>query len=138
MRLPKKDRPFGDVDLSAFSDIAFLLIIFFVLTTTFVQYQGIGTEIPDSTSDPEQKQEWELPTVSLTADQLFLNERETGIRELRRELLGMKLSERVEEERAIIVESAPDVRFERYFQVVSAISRAGGILALVEGGEGES
>lgn len=138
MRLRKKNREVGDVDISAFSDIAFLLIIFFVLTTTFVRHMGIGADIPDSTSDPEMKREHELPTISLTREGVFLNERAIDIEALRRELRQMKLPEKAEEERAVIVESAPDVEFERYFKVVSAISAAGGILALVEGDGEES
>lgn len=132
MRLARKPRRPGDIDVTSFSDIAFLMIIFFVLTTTFTRQMGATISIPSSTSDPQQKSEGEFPTINLSRDRLLLDESAVTMDELRQRLGAMKLGERKEAERFVVLESTPDVEFERYFQIVTAISKAGGILALVE------
>lgn len=132
MKLPRKSRPSANLDLPSFSDMAFLLIIFFMLTSQFVDRIGTKTTIPSSTSNPEDKPEKELPSISLTADRVLWNEQEVTLDELRRRLNEMNLPQREEDKRIIVVESAPDVKYERYYRVVTAVSHAGGVLALVE------
>ena len=132
MRLQRKSKPIGDVDVTAFSDLAFLLIVFFVLTTTFVRPFGAALTIPSSTSDPERKQEEEFPTINIGAEQLLLNEQEMTMEALRDALLEMELGKKADDKRFVVVDTAPDVGFQRYYRVVTAIARAGGILAIVE------
>ncbi len=136
MKLARKDKPSGDVDLTAFSDLAFLLIVFFVLTTTFIRPQGVSLAIPSKTTDPENVPQQEIPTVHLTEERVVFENRPTTIEGLRQRLFDMKLPDREEKDRMIILEPSPGVSFERYFIVVTAISRAGGILAIVEYDEG--
>lgn len=136
MLVKRKIRPFGDVDVTSFSDLAFLLIIFFILTTTFVQPMGSRLSIPAGTSDPNQKSQKETPTVNLSEEKILFEKDEVSLPQLRAKLEGMNLREQKDEARIIILDCAQDVRFERYFQIVTAISQAGGILALVEGEEG--
>ena len=53
MKLPRRTKQAADVDLVAFADVAFLLIIFFILTTTFVKNQGQLLEMPSASSGPK-------------------------------------------------------------------------------------
>lgn len=135
MKLTRKGKPTGDIDITAFADIAFLLIIFFILTTTFTRLMGSRITIPSGTSDQEKKPEEKAPTVGLTRERILFNEDEMTLDQLRGKLMKMGLSSREEDQRIIILESAPDVRFERYYQVITAISSADGVLALVEHAE---
>jgi biopolymer transport protein ExbD len=135
MKVARKPRPLGDIDVTSFSDIAFLLIIFFVLTTTFVKTMGLAVIIPSSTQDPAKKADGDYPTVILTADSMQFMEKDVTMTQLRERLADMKLSEKKEEGRFIVLESAPEVSYDRYFEVVTAISKQGGILALAEATE---
>jgi biopolymer transport protein ExbD len=132
MKIARKPRPFGDIDVTSFSDIAFLLIIFFVLTTTFVKTMGLAVVIPSSTQDPAKKSEGEYPTLVLTAETMQFQDKEISMDQLREKLADMKLPEKKEEQRFIVLESAPEVSYDRYFEVVTAISKLGGILAIAE------
>lgn len=136
MLVKRKIRPFGDVDVTSFSDLAFLLIIFFILTTTFVQPMGSRLTIPAGTSDPNQKSQKETPTINLSEDKILFEKDEISMAQLRAKLQGMNLREQKEEARVVVLDCSQDVRFDRYFQVVAAVSQAGGILALVEAEEG--
>lgn len=132
MKLARKPRKIGDIDVTSFSDLAFLLIIFFVLTTTFSRPMGAGIAIPSRTSDPEKKSSDEQPTINVSKDVLLLNKDEVTMGELRRKLKELKLPDRAEAQRIVILESAADVPYQRYFEVVTAVAGAGGVLALVE------
>ncbi|MBM4031608.1 MAG: biopolymer transporter ExbD, partial [Planctomycetes bacterium] len=48
----RKQRPFFEPEVTSFADIAFLLIIFFILTTTFVVPAGQKLDIPAASADP--------------------------------------------------------------------------------------
>ena len=67
MRIVRKLKPTPDVDPVAFSDVAFLLIIFFILTTTFVRSTGNVLELPSGTRDAQPREEKTL-TIFLKQD----------------------------------------------------------------------
>lgn len=137
MKLAKKSKKFGEVDITAFADIAFLLIIFFVLTTTLMKPVGAPITIPSGTSDPDRKPDKEPPTINLSPNEILFKEEAVTFDELRAKLIEMKLANLPEAERIIVLDSAPDVAFQRYFRVVTSISKAGGVLALLEQGKEE-
>jgi len=131
--LRQRVRPAVEFNVGAFADIAFLLIIFFILTTTFIKPEGNRLRIPSGVSDPSAKAE-KQPTVNLSATGIHWGERDErlSLDELRGVLLRMDLAARRPERRIVILNSAPDVPFQRYFEVVMAIHGADGVLALVE------
>jgi len=137
MKLARKAKAAGDVDLTSFSDLAFLLIVFFILTTTFVRPQGASLSIPAKTEDPDDAPQEEIPTIYLYTDRVIFENRPSTLDRVRSRLFEMRLHERPEEDRVIILEPAPDVIFEDYYRIVTAIAEAGGILAIVEQAEGE-
>lgn len=132
MRLARPTKARGDVDVTSFSDLAFLLIVFFVLTTTFLRPQGANVSIPSQTNDPEQKPKHEPPTINISADKLLLDGKSITMEDLRTRLFAMNLDKAEDDRKTVILDSSPDVPFHRYFRVVTAVSKAGGILAILE------
>ena len=59
--------------MGAFSDIAFLLIIFFVLTTTFAKFQGTTVNLPSGAEGESEENEKQI-TVVLDAGKIHLND----------------------------------------------------------------
>jgi len=133
MRFKRRPRQESDIDVTSFSDIAFLLIIFFILTTTFVKPAGRQLNIPSGTNDPAKKEQKQL-TVILSPGEIRYGEqgRILTIDQLRETLHREKLPQRPDDQRIVVVESKIDVPYDEYFQVVMAISRAGGVLGLLE------
>ena len=137
-RLGKKRQ--GDIspDLTSFSDIANLLIIFFILTTSLVRPFGRQMDMPSSTKPPDQQQKTDdTPTVRVTADKLLLckgekDEKELSMNELRAELWRRNFPSLPESKRSVVVETANEVPYQRYYQVVTAIAAAGGVVAILE------
>jgi len=133
VRLRRRTRAQHGIDLSAFADVAFLLIIFFILTTTFVKPAGNKLQIPAGAPDPSKRETKQL-TISLSASEIHYGPRgeEMALDELRAALLREDFKAKKPDKRIVILDSAPDVPYELYFQVVMAIANADGVLALIE------
>lgn len=123
------------------SDISFLLIIFFILTTTLAKPTGRAVDIPSASPPDQQKQTQDkTPTINVLADRILFaigqqdgNGTEISMPELKGELIKQAFATRPEKERMVVVEVADDVDWDRYFKVVTMIAETGGIVALVEG-----
>ena len=127
----RKQRRDSEVPVSAFSDIAFLLIIFFILATTLVQVSGVITEIP-SGEQAQTQQEDETPTVRLEGDRVVLGEKRVDMKELRRRLTNMKLHQKTGDAKVVLLEASGNVTYQNYFDVMASISAAGGVTAILQ------
>lgn len=133
MKIARKVRGNAELDVTAFSDIAFLLIIFFILTTTFVKPFGQNLDIPSGTSDAAKKDQSQL-TIVLRNGQILFGEKgeQLDVDILRERLKRQEFRKKAPDQRMVLVECAKDVPYEDYFEVVTAIAHAGGVLALLE------
>jgi len=129
----RKQRRDSEVPVSAFSDIAFLLIIFFILATTLVQISGVITEIPSGKqAEAQREEEDETPFVRLEGDRVLLGEKHVEMDELRRRLKLMKLDQKTGDGKVILLEASGDVTYQSYFDVMASISAAGGVTAILQ------
>ena len=67
MKIKRRNRPSSEIPAASMSDIAFLLIIFFMLTTVFSQEQGLKYQLPDSTKEVS----LESKNIEITVDKNF-------------------------------------------------------------------
>jgi biopolymer transport protein ExbD len=120
-------------EVTSFADIAVLLIIFFILTTTFVVPAGNRLEIPSATQDPAKSQQ-KPPTVTLAGSDIMYGPRgdRISLEGLRRQLLAENFKAKPPDRRIVVVTSRPDVAYQLYFDVVMAITDAEGVLAIIE------
>ena len=137
-RIGKKRAGSIEPDLTSFSDIANLLIIFFILTTTLARPWGRQVDMPGSSKPPEQQQQnGDTPTVNIMRDRLTVAEKEGGegkeltMDEFRQYLYQRDFPSKDEQHRSVALETSPDVPYERYYQVVTAIAAAGGVVAIL-------
>ncbi len=113
------------------SDIALLLLIFFVLTTEFIVQRSLPTELPSITKEKEEASE-DLITVVVHDDFLYLNEERIKLNNLA-PFLAAKLADRAKpEDRAVILDGKAAVRYERIVQAANEIKRAGGIVTMMK------
>lgn len=139
----KRKEGLVDIDLNSLTDISFLLLMFFILATTFIKPAGEQLNIP-SGAPGESGESDKSYTINLSANEIRIGSSEGSgdvvtIEVLRDKLLAEKFPEKPEGKRIVILDSKPDVGFQSYFEVVSAIAQSGGVLALLEskGGGGE-
>lgn len=134
MAFRKKVRETPDIDVGAFSDIAFLLIIFFILTTTFEKFMGNTVDIPSGAPGTESSED-KQNTIIMDANKIHFNEEEKNLSivELQLKLNSLKLGTQTDNmKKMILVESSDTVIYDSYFKVINAIAEAGGILAIID------
>lgn len=125
-----------DLPVSSFSDIAFLLIIFFILVTSLEQFAGFQASLPAGDQSAEQVDAEEMPTVKVHDSRITLNEETVSAEQLFQRLAAMNLAERAsDEDRIVIIEASGRVPYQVYYEVMAAISGAGGVIAIVQEGD---
>ena len=139
----RKKTPLTDLEVGSFSDIAFLLIIFFILTTQIVRLQGKMINIPSGSESKseEQKDEKKQMMIHLTSgNKIMVNDDQTPVtlESLKNLLLDQNfMACEKPEDRFVILEATHDVNYDLYFKVVMMIDDCGGILAVMEAPEPE-
>lgn len=131
MAKERRKRREVDVPVAAFSDIAFQLIIFFIVAATLVQITGTLTEIP-SGEKAQAKEEKETPTVKLQGDRVLFNDKHVEMNDLRRRLADLKLHQKTDDEKVVLLEASGNVTYQTYFDVMASISAAGGVTAILQ------
>ena len=72
MNLSSRRRDDPEINLTSLIDVVLLLLVFFMITTSFVRESSIGIRLPEAASS-EQMTEFEIPmTVSVTAEGTYL------------------------------------------------------------------
>lgn len=119
------------VPTDSFSDIAFLLIIYFLVATTIVKVKSITSDLPAGEKST-QVQSDKTPIVNLRGAEVFFNDKRVEISELNERLAALDLPNKNADKRVIMLESAKGTLYEIQFKVLASISANGGVVALVE------
>jgi biopolymer transport protein ExbD len=126
----RKERAEPAIPIDSFSDIAFLLIVFFMVATTLSQLAGVKTQIPSgakSDAPPEK-----TTMLNLHDQEISLNDEKLELAQLQERLTAMNLKAKTGNDKIILVETTGAVPYQRYFEVVTMITAAGGAIAMVE------
>ncbi len=121
----------ADIPTGSFADIAFLLIIFFFVATSLIQLQGFTTDIPSGEKSEQTEQQETTPTIQIQDTQLLFNDAKISLRNLRRKLFGLNLDEAEGEDKVVLLEATGTVPYQLYYDVMAAISKAGGMVGII-------
>jgi biopolymer transport protein ExbD len=133
MKRPKKEKKNRDMAIptDSFSDIAFLLIIYFLVATTLIKVKSITADLPAGEKSTQAQSE-KTPIINLRGEEVFFNDKKTSMKELNERLAALELAKQEAEKRVIMLESAQGTPYENYFQALAAISAHDGVVAIVE------
>ncbi|MBI1337215.1 MAG: hypothetical protein GC164_09670 [Phycisphaera sp.] len=126
----KKHRE-SEIPVGSFSDIAFLLIIYFMVATTLVKVKSITADLPTGQKQPQAQLD-KTPTVNLRGSEVYFNDNKLTLDELNKRLDALDLSDKPGDKRVVMLESSDETPYELYFKTLAAISANGGVVALVE------
>lgn len=113
-------KPRASMDISPLLDVAFLLLIFFAVTTTFLEDSGLDLELPESSTAAPTEQASAVVTVNAEGAITFRGE-SLSVEEL--ESMVRDLS--AEELRRITMRVDTGVDFGSVVRVFDALRRAG-------------
>lgn len=126
----KKHRS-GEIPTGSFSDIAFLLIIYFLVATTLVKVKTITADLPSGEKSAETESD-KTPIVNLRGAEIFLNDKKVSIEDLDARLAALELGEKEPAGRVVMLESAKGTPYGNYFKALASISANDGVVAIVE------
>lgn len=86
MAFLRKKRESPRVDLTPMVDVVFLLLIFFMISTTFVETPGISVKLPESSSQQRPQEIKEVKVYLSKEGDIFLGQDPVAMAELRQRL----------------------------------------------------
>ena len=118
MALKSRNKVTPNFNMSSMTDIVFLLLIFFMLTSTLVSPNALKLLLPNSKSKTLEKQ-----TISISIDKdinFYIDENQVDITELETRLINILSSEL---EPAIILHSDKSVEIEHVVKIMDIAYR---------------
>lgn len=111
----------SDIDLTPMLDVVFIMLIFFIVTASFVKEAGIDVNKPDATTAVVKEQANILVGID-SRNQIWINKRQVDPRSVRANI------ERLHAENpqgTVVIQADRDSRNERLVQVMDAAREAG-------------
>ena len=121
---------------SSFSDIAFLLIIYFLIATTLQSMRGFVTDLP--AGEKSQTKTEQATSITIVDGYINVNDDRVTADEMRRRLRELKLREKSGDQKVVLLEAIGDADYQTYYDVMAAISEAGGAIGIVRQAKGAS
>ena len=126
----KRGQVLIDPPASASSDIAFILIIFFLVCASVQPETGLGQNLPRTEAKEQEKEQSKNLEVSITPTSVVLNGSPMQLPEFSEKLTAALAAKTREADRVVVVKSASDTPYDQWIRVSQAIDIAGGILTL--------
>lgn len=115
----KKKRALLTPDLTPLIDVVFLLLIFFIVSSTFNKYGSIKVELPTSTMESVKEEENEALEIIIDKDnRYFINYKEDKKREVTFEELDSYLISGV---KSVAITGDKNLKYQNIIDVVSKV-----------------
>jgi biopolymer transport protein ExbD len=126
----KRGKLLVDPPASASSDIAFILIIFFLVCAAVQPETGIAQILPKTEEKTEKQEQSKNIEVSITPNSIILNGSPLKLNEFPLKLNAALSKKTRDEDRIVTVKSAPNTPYPLWIKISQVIEQAGGILTL--------
>ena len=130
MRQKKRREFLIESPASATGDIAFNLIVFFLVCASVQPDSGRKQTIPKSETIEEEQKQTENLKVDLTRTTIAVNSEPVPIDKLKAYIEKKLEAKTTPEDRVVVVQSKKDVPYHHWIQATSSIEDAGGIITL--------
>lgn len=118
-----------DINISPLIDMVFILLIFFIVTTVFVEEQGVTVDKPEPSGKPLTEIKTLIITVSGTGQVLYEG-REVGVTGVGALVRQFAARSRSTEPETVIIEVADKSQSGLIVRVIDQIQIAGGLASL--------
>lgn len=127
----------NEIDLTPMLDVVFIMLIFFIVTASFVKEEGIAPNVPPQVDKPVDPDEPQNILVRISADnQIWFFEKEGERRVDSRSIRSVIERARAENPKAsVIIQASPKADTGTYVIVADAAQEAGSTPVLIPGKE---
>jgi biopolymer transport protein ExbD len=126
----KRGKMLIDPPASASSDIAFTLIIFFLVCAAVQPETGLSQILPKTEEQAEKRDQSKNIEVTITPTSIVLNGSPLQLPAFSQRISAALKQKTRETDRIVVVKSSPDTPYPLWIAVSQAIEQAGGILTL--------
>ena len=130
MRVARTTKLMVEPPSSATGDIAFNLIVFFLVCASVQPDTGRRQSIPSSETVEEESKQTENIEVALTRTAVLVNGDVTAASRLLSRMKALLAGKSRPEDKVVVVKSEPDTPYSHWIFVTSVIEDAGGIVTL--------
>lgn len=123
MQFRRRLKPNAVVDLVPMIDVVFQLVVFFMVSSTFVMTPGISLDLPQSTSSEPVVMTRLVVTVG-GEDEIYLNRERYDLQGLNGALADLDGDEE-EALRSVVIEGDKDVSYDLMVRVLDVLRRNG-------------
>ena len=123
MVFKRRLKPVATVDLIPMIDVIFQLVVFFMVSSTFIITPGISLELPDSTS-AEPVVLTRLIVTMVSEDEIYLNEERTSL-SLLDDLISSLPENSVEDIQSVIIEGDRRAPYSLMVNVLDILRESG-------------
>ena len=122
-RAPQKEGP--DVNLTPLIDVVFLLLIFFMVSTTFNKEAEIQIDLPQASGEKATREEFVVEITIDNQGRYFVNERR--LRDSQLDTLKRAISQTIGEQKQphIIINSDKDAAYQSVMTAMDAVRQLG-------------
>lgn len=124
---PKRRREEPEINLTPLIDVVFLMLIFFMVSTTFLKEADLQIALPEASQQPSQQEGQPIRVTVNEQGNFFVNGKElvnTQIGTLER-ALEQALGERAADGTPVVIRADGDTNHERVVTAMDAAQRAG-------------
>jgi biopolymer transport protein ExbD len=121
MKLAAKNRHDPEIPTGSFADVAFLLLVFFMLTTVISITRGVFHKVPEQTTEPETEKKNPAIYLYLAADNvLFMDKKRANVSDIK-PYAKQKLL--VNEIKPVIIHCGENVKYQSMMKVLDQIKQ---------------
>ena len=112
----------GEIDLTPMLDVVFIMLIFFIVTATFVKEIGIDVNSPDKNQNIQDADKKSIVVKISSRDRIEIRGRNVDIRSVRANIERLHAED---PEAPVVVQPHPDSTTEVLIQVMDSARQAG-------------
>lgn len=109
------------IDLTPLMDIVFIILIFFIVTTSFIKESGVDVHRPQA-STAEQKEQGNIMIAITESGEIWINKRQVDVRAVRANVERLKAGN---PESGVVIQADKDSRNGLLVQVMDQARLAG-------------
>ena len=130
MKIRRQTRLLAEPPSSATGDIAFNLIVFFLVCASVQPDSGRPQTLPSSETVKNQQQKTKNVEVQLTRTAVLLNGDPVRSEEFAQEIKTLLSGKATAEDKIVVVKSKPETPYHHWINITSIIEDSGGIVTL--------
>jgi len=115
---------------AATGDIAFILIVFFLVCASVQPDQGRQQQLPRSEEQQEKKNQSKNPTVLIKRGEVDINDQRVKKVDFLPKMAELLRGKEKPEDRVVVVKSAKDTPYYFWIEITGLIEQAGGVITL--------